>query len=235
MVGHRPGMGDYEGRMSVSRSAADEYAITLELRYADGTNASGKGSAIVYSGYEWRGSLDLGNEKISQVLALSEDGQELSGRWFLTDSDVLGADVHAVRDGGSPRILAVEPPFLKSGEQTEVAIHGVGLDGDVSLGDGVEIERRAATPDTVRVLARAKQGAAVGARAVTVGKAEAQGLVRGLRQGRLGADRAAVRDRARRRRGRYDGRRYRRSSTRSPISMAPTASRARATTFVSAR
>jgi quinohemoprotein amine dehydrogenase len=176
VVGHRPGMGDYEGRMSVSRSAADEYAITLELRYADGTHASGKGSAIVYSGYEWRGSLDLGNEKISQVLALSEDGQELSGRWFLTDNDVLGADVRGVRDGGSPRILSVEPPFLKSGGETEVAIHGVGLDGDVSLGDGVEIERRAASSDTVRVLARAKRGAAVGARAVKVGKTEAQGL-----------------------------------------------------------
>ncbi len=92
--------------MSVARSAPDEYAITLDFRYADGTKASGKGSAIIYTGYEWRGSLDLGNEKISQVLALSEDGQELSGRWFVTDSDVLGADLHAVRDGGAPRILA---------------------------------------------------------------------------------------------------------------------------------
>jgi len=119
VVGHRPGMGDYEGRMSVVRSAADEYAVTLDLRYADGTKASGKGTAVIYTGYEWRGSLDLGNEKTSQVLALSEDGQELSGRWFLTDSDVLGADMYAVRDGGPPRILAVEPPFLKSGAETE--------------------------------------------------------------------------------------------------------------------
>jgi quinohemoprotein amine dehydrogenase len=176
VVGHRPGVGAYEGRMSVSRSAPDEYAITLDLRYADGTPAAGKGSAIVYTGYEWRGTLDLGAEKISQVLALSEDGQELSGRWFVTDSDVLGADVRAVRDGGPPRILAVEPPFLRGGGQAEVAIHGVGLEGDVSLGDGVEIERREAASDTVRVLARAKQGAVGGARMVTVGKTEAQGL-----------------------------------------------------------
>ncbi|MET0154344.1 MAG: quinohemoprotein amine dehydrogenase subunit alpha [Candidatus Binatia bacterium] len=176
VVGRRPGAGAYEGRMSVSRSAADEYAITLDLRYADGTRAAGKGSAIVYTGYEWRGILDLGKEKISQVLALSEDGQELSGRWFVTDSDVLGADVRSVRDGGAPRILAVEPPFLRGGAQTEVAIHGVGLEGDVSFGDGVEIERREATSDTVRIFARAKQGAAVGARAVKVGKTEAQGL-----------------------------------------------------------
>jgi quinohemoprotein amine dehydrogenase len=176
IVGYRPGMGSYEGRMSVSRSAPDEYAVTVELRYADGTQATGKGTAVVYTGYEWRGNLDLGSEKISQVLALSEDGQELAGRWFLTDSDVLGAELRGVREGGSPRVLAVEPPFLKSGGSTEVAIHGVGLDADVSLGDGVEVEPRAATPDTVRVLARTKQGAAVGARAVKVGKAEALGL-----------------------------------------------------------
>jgi hypothetical protein len=56
--------------------------------------------------------------------------------------------------------------------ETEVAIHGVGLDGDVSLGDGIEIERRAATPDTVwRSRARSRL-AAVGARAVKVGKTE---------------------------------------------------------------
>ena len=179
VVGHRPGKGDYEGRMSISRTAADAYAVALDLRYADGAEASGKGTAVVYTGYEWRGSIDLAGEKISQVLALSEDGQELSGRWFLTDSDVLGADLRAVRDGGEPRvsrILAVEPSFLRSGEQTEVAIHGVGLDGDVSLGDGVEVERRQATLDTVRVLARAKHGAAVGVREVTVGKAQAGDL-----------------------------------------------------------
>lgn len=176
VVGRRPGMGGYEGRMSVARSAADEYAITLDLRYADGTKTSGKGTAVVYTGYEWRGSLGLGSEKVSQVLALSEDGRELTGRWFLTNNDVLGADLRAVREGGSPRILAVEPPFLKSGEQTEVAIHGVGLDGEPSLGDGVEIERREATPDTVRVLARAKRGASAGERPVAVGKAEARDL-----------------------------------------------------------
>lgn len=176
VVGHRAGSGNYEGRMSVRRSAVDEYAVTLELRYADGAKASGQGSAIVYTGYEWRASVDLANEKVSQVLALSEDGQELSGRWFLADSDSLGAELRAVRDGGEPRILAVEPSYLRSGERTEVTIHGIGLSGDVSLGDGVEIESREATPDTVRVLAHAARGAAAGEREVRVGKAHARAL-----------------------------------------------------------
>jgi quinohemoprotein amine dehydrogenase len=176
VVGHRPGRGDYEGRMSVTRSAADEYAVSLEVRYADGSKASGKGSAIVFTGYEWRGSLELGGENVSEVLALSEDGKEFSGRWFLVDSDSLGADLRAVREGGEPRILAVEPSSLRSGEKTEVSIHGVGLTGDVSLGDGVDIERREATADTVRVLARATRGATTGEREVAVGKTRASGL-----------------------------------------------------------
>jgi quinohemoprotein amine dehydrogenase len=176
VVGHRPGKGDYEGRMSVTRSAPDEYAVELEVRYADGTKVSGKGSAVVYTGYEWRGSLELGGESVSEVLALSEDGNELSGRWFLVDNDSLGADLRAVREGGEPRILAVEPSFLRRGAETEVSVYGVGLAGDVSLGDGVEIERREATPDTVRVLARATRGAAAGQREVAVGKAHARGL-----------------------------------------------------------
>jgi quinohemoprotein amine dehydrogenase len=176
VVGHRPGKGAYEGRMTVTRSAADEYATALEVRYADGSTASGKGNAVVYTGYEWRGSLELGRENVSEVLALSEGGNELSGRWFLTESDSLGADLHAVREGGEPRILAVEPSFLRSGQQTEVTIHGVGLAGDVSLGDGVEIERRDATADTVRVLARARRGVAAGQRDVTVGNVHARGL-----------------------------------------------------------
>jgi quinohemoprotein amine dehydrogenase len=176
LVGRRPGKGSYEGHMAVTRSGPDEYAVALEIRYADGKKVSGKGSAVVYTGYEWRGSLKLGGEEVSQVLALSEDGKELSGRWFLVESDSLGADLRAVRETGEPQILAVEPSFLRSGEQTEVSIHGVGLDGDVSLGEGVEIERREATADTVRVLARAGQGAALGQREVTVGKTKASGL-----------------------------------------------------------
>jgi quinohemoprotein amine dehydrogenase len=80
VVGHRPGKGDYEGRMSVTRSAADEYAFSLEVRYADGTKASGNGSAIVYTGYEWRGPQPE-MERVAGVGAF-EDGKELSGRSF---------------------------------------------------------------------------------------------------------------------------------------------------------
>ena len=182
VVGHRPGAGDYQGRMSITRSAPDEYAVTMEVVYDGGKKASGQGRAVVYTGFEWRASLDLGGESIAQVLALSEDGHELAGRWFLVDSDTLGADLHAVRDGGAPRILSVEPPYLRAGEKREIAIHGVGLDGDVNLGEGVEVVRREATADTVRVVAHAPPGAAAGSREVAIGAARAAGLFTIYRQ-----------------------------------------------------
>lgn len=174
VVGHRPGHGAYQGRMSVTRTAPDEYAVALEIAYAGGKKVSGEGKANVYTGYEWRASVDLGGESVAQVLALSEDGQELSGRWFLADSDSLGADLRAVR-GGESRILAVDPPYLRAGERSEVAIHGVGLSGEVSLGDGVEIAAREAGADTVRVLARAASKTDAGEREVAVGGARASG------------------------------------------------------------
>jgi quinohemoprotein amine dehydrogenase len=177
VVGHRPGQGSYEGRAEIARTGEDEYSVKMELRYEAGKTASGEGSAIVYTGYEWRASLGLGGEEVQQVLALSEDGQELTGRWFPRDGDSLAADLRAVRMGVSTsQVLSVEPPYLKAGSEAEVSIYGVGLEGEVDLGSGVEVVSRKATPEAVVVLARAGKDAESGGRQVKVGTAEASGL-----------------------------------------------------------
>jgi quinohemoprotein amine dehydrogenase len=177
VVGRQPGKGAYEGRMAVTRGSGDEYTVATELRYAGGEKAAGSGKAIVYTGYEWRASLEQGGESVSQVLALSEAGDELVGRWFFTGRDSIGGDMRAVRQVKSdPRILSVEPSYVRAGQRTEVAIHGVGLAGDVSLGPGITIEPRDATPDTVRVVARVAADAAAGTREVAVGAARVPAL-----------------------------------------------------------
>jgi quinohemoprotein amine dehydrogenase len=177
VVGHRPGQGGYEGQAEIARTGEDEYSVKMELRYGGGKAASGEGTAIVYTGYEWRASLDLGGEKVQQVLALSEDGDELTGLWFPLDSDSLGADLRAVRMGVSPpHVLSVEPSYLKAGSEAEVSIYGIGLEGEVNLGNGVEVVSRQATPQAVVVLARAGKDAEPGGREVTVGTAKASGL-----------------------------------------------------------
>jgi quinohemoprotein amine dehydrogenase len=178
VVGHRAGKSAYQGRMTVTRASGDEYTVATDLHYAGGEKVSGSGKAIVYTGYEWRASLDQGGESIAHVLALSEDGGELAGRWFLTGSDSLGADMRAVRAaGGDARILSVEPSYLRAGERTEVAIHGFGLAGDVNLGPGITVEPREATADSVRVVARVAANAEPGTREVAVGPAASAGLL----------------------------------------------------------
>jgi quinohemoprotein amine dehydrogenase len=177
VVGYRPGEGGYEGRADIARTGEDEYKVKMELRYRGGKTTAGEGNAFVYTGYEWRASLDLGAERVAQVFALSEDGRELTGRWFRPDNDSLGAELRAVRmDAGTPRVLSMEPSSLKAGSETEVSIHGIGLEGDVDLGDGIEVVSRKATPETVVVLARARKDAESGAREVKVGSAKASGL-----------------------------------------------------------
>ncbi|MDH3593918.1 MAG: quinohemoprotein amine dehydrogenase subunit alpha [Rhodospirillales bacterium] len=177
VAGRRPGKGAYHGIAAITASGEDRYRVALDLTYADGGTASGSGNAIVYTGYEWRARLNLDGESVLQVFTLSEDGRELSGRWFLEDLDSVGGNLRAVRMGPAATILAVEPAYLRGGTFGRIAIHGVGLDGEVDLGEGVEVTSTVSrSSETVVVEARATAGARPGARGVRVGGADAGGL-----------------------------------------------------------
>lgn len=184
LAGHQPGAGDYEGTATVEGTGTDTYSIELEATSDDGSTFAGSGSANVYTGYEWRGSLAVarepgvvGAENIRQVYAASKDGNSMSGRWFLAEFDERGGTSHWVKvRPGHAEILAVHPAYLKAGQTAHIAVHGTGLSGGVSLGDGVEILATVEeSPGTVEVVARAAAGAASGARDVAVGGATASG------------------------------------------------------------
>ena len=180
VVGHRPGTGRYTGSAAIIATGADRYSIQLNLTYTDGQTVSGEGSGILYTGYEWRARIQLGDESILQVLALSEDGQEINGRWFLADNDALGADIRMVRMGGdNSTILSVEPPFIKAGETVNLIIHGLNInEGEIKLGGGIEVTQVLHQgPTAIAVQATAEANAANGARTVQVGEAEGEDLL----------------------------------------------------------
>lgn len=179
VVGRRPGLGAYEGTLEIEGKGGDRYGVKMAIRPASGEALAGTGEAIVYTGYEWRASVKLGKEETRQVFALSEDGESLVGRWYVLETDSLGGDLHAERVAEKKsRVLAIDPPHLKTGAEAEVRVHGVGLDGKPDLGAGVEVvETRSATPETVTVLARAKGDAHPGLREVRVGDASAKDLL----------------------------------------------------------
>lgn len=180
VVGQRPGKGRYTGTLSLSRDGSDSYNAQMELVYADGSTVSGSGKGMIYTGYEWRGRLNLDGTDTMQVFALSEDGNTLSGRWFLADDDALGGQLKALRSDADSTVLAVEPPYLHSGATATLTLHGVGLpaEGDITLGDGVEVVSVSSrSPEQIVVEVKAADTATSGSRSVKIGDLAGANLV----------------------------------------------------------
>lgn len=171
VAGHMPGRGSFSGTMTVGAAQGkDAYGLQFSGRWQDGAAMAGQGQAIVYTGYEWRGSLELDGVSMQQVFAL-QDG-ELQGRMFMRDQDEVGADVVAMLEtAGASRILAVQPGYLKAGEEDELRIVGVGLDGELSLPSGLALLETISRSST-EVVARVRADAAAhGLYALGVGAA----------------------------------------------------------------
>lgn len=171
MSGHMSGRGGFSGVMKVAAGKGqDRYALAFEGRWDDGRPMTGKGQALIYTGYEWRGDLVVDGTPMRQVFAV-EDGM-MRGRMFLRDQDEVGADVvGSLQQAGNGRVLAVHPAYLKAGETAELRIVGSGLQGEVMLPQGVrvlETVKRSAAELVLRVQADA---AVRGVHAVTVGQA----------------------------------------------------------------
>jgi len=140
VVGNRPGKGAFQGVAVLSGKGGDTYGVKMFLFYADGSKANGEGDAILYTGYEWRASVKIEGDDTHQVMAVSDGGGEMSVRWFLADPDSIGGEIQLARSDGAARVMAVFPPYLKVGEKATLAIHGVGLGGDINLGEGVTVD-----------------------------------------------------------------------------------------------
>jgi quinohemoprotein amine dehydrogenase len=184
VVGHNPFRGPWHGTAELSGDGEDRYAVALEFHYADGTVRRGEAQGVLYTGYEWRSRSVWEDGEVSlEVFALAEDGQRIEGRAFLEEMDSLGARVTAVREDAPAEVLLVEPSHLRVGESAEIAIHGVGLEGEVELGEGVTVEEvLSQDAGTVVVRASAAADAEDGAREVRAGEAAGEGLFTVYRQ-----------------------------------------------------
>ncbi|MBB1487366.1 quinohemoprotein amine dehydrogenase subunit alpha [Oceanospirillum sp. D5] len=176
-AGQMPGKGDVHGQMQITSAGNDEYQVRITGQYADGSPLKGKGSAIVYTGYEWRANLTfegVGQEKIKmrQVFAASKEGDQLTGRMFAAVHDEMGMDFSAVRQQSQPDLIAVQPAYIKAGTRQTITLVGNNLGTDVSLGEGVSVEKVVLRDANKLVLqVRAAKDSEPGARQVTVGQA----------------------------------------------------------------
>ena len=138
--------GEYYGTASIRRVGWQRYRARYALHYLNGAGLSGGSDALVYTGFEWRGTGTLGGRAVHEVYFASADGRRISGRWFWADHSELGGHWVAQRAGGAARVLAVLPRALKVGTRQRVIVLGRGLSGKVDLGPGtsVRVGRRAA-------------------------------------------------------------------------------------------
>jgi len=167
--GHMPGKGDLAGMMKVVGAGNDQFKVTVKGSYADGSPFNGEGGAVLYNGYEWRGSVTIDGVPMRQVFSALKG--EMRGRMFDKAHDERGLDFVAAKKG-TARVLSVQPGYVKAGDETILNIIGSSLQGAPSLGDGVEVVSVVAqTPERMAVKVKAAAGAAAGVREVSVGSA----------------------------------------------------------------
>ena len=173
VIGYMPGRGDFSGVMVTGAQDGDRYSVEFSGQFVDGESLSGSGSAIVYTGYDWRATLQLGDVKYRQVMASSEDGAELTGRMFQREHNEWGLRMRAVRETGKSEVLAVQPGIIRAGSEGLMTVVGINLDGAVDLGPGLKVVEEVSRGAGNILLRVAADGAApVGERAVQVGQSE---------------------------------------------------------------
>lgn len=171
IAGQRPGIGPYGGTMTVKKTGADAYSVAYALTTGDGKPLQGAGNAIVYTGYEWRGTVKLGDADVNEVFAVAKDGKSMTGRWF-QDVREIGGNVTAVRDDGAA-VLGLSRSAVKAGETVRMSVWGAGLGASLDLGKGVTAKVVTKAADHLVVDVTAAADAAPGARDVVSGKARA--------------------------------------------------------------
>ena len=170
IIGNMPGRGGFAGYLEAEETAKDRYTVKFRGEFDSGDPLQGTGDAIVYTGYEWRASLTLGDAEFRQVLAGNADGATMQGRMYLLDHEETGMDLTATRIAGS-RLLAVVPNRIRAGTSARLRLLGFGLEGEITAGAGLKIlsivERGA---DGAILEIQADADAAPGVRAIKVGQ-----------------------------------------------------------------
>ncbi len=172
VVGRVPGGKDFYGTARIDRDTGSDYRAHYQLTDVAGIAFEGDSKAIVYTGYEWRGSAEVGDRSLREVYAVAEDGNRIEGRWFDPDHAEEGGDWVAVREDGAPQIVAVLPRALRAGTTGSVTIVGTGLGlganpGLVSFGAGTVTSNVQGDAHAIRAQVKVAAEAAPGLRAVS--------------------------------------------------------------------
>lgn len=141
LSGHMPGKGYFSAAMTVEQYKKDYYSLNIDGSYANGEAIKGSGKSVVYTGYEWRGSINFGELKLRQTLAASADGQKLTGRFYQKGQELIGTQITAIKDTTQTQLLSVFPSHIKKGETKTLTITGSGLNSPLILPSNIVINK----------------------------------------------------------------------------------------------
>ena len=182
LVGSERGQGPVYGEVVVEASPAAPDELETRARYtypAREVDVIRTGQALVYTGYQWRGrSTSPEHFSAREVMFVSRDRDEMTGRWFTGAYDERGIDVTLRRVGPEPLITGVYPPAVPvTAGETTLRLFGAnlpaGLDAaSIDLGAGLTVtgvSDRSSTAATLQVTV--SPDARVGRRDIFIGRA----------------------------------------------------------------
>jgi quinohemoprotein amine dehydrogenase len=185
VVGHAPGGHDFQGTANIERDVAGGYRATYQLTDSADAALQGESKAVVYTGYEWRGSGQIGGRALREIYTVGPSGNKIAGRWFDPDHAEDGGEWLAFRDNGKARMIGMQPHALRTGTITDVVIIGTGLDkqpGPLSLGEGALVLSERRDAHSIRAKVKIAADAQPGSRNASVGSVGALGLLAIYRQ-----------------------------------------------------
>ena len=114
--GHEPGKGPIYGTMVISVDPSDANAFETSSSYVyaeSGEQIQRTGQTTVYTGYQWRGRSNPGNDnELREVMFVERDQQQIWGRWFRGDYDEIGPNISLRRAVGST-VASQSNPWMR--------------------------------------------------------------------------------------------------------------------------
>jgi quinohemoprotein amine dehydrogenase len=158
--------------IAANPSNPDDFTTRTSYTYAEtGARVTQAGAAIVYTGYQWRGRSNPGDDsELREVMLVERDQRTMSGRWFRGAYDELGPDVTLTRVGSEPMLTAVFPRALARGAATDVTVFGANIPSNaggaaaLDFGRGITVERVSGSGATATLRLRVADDAPLGGR-----------------------------------------------------------------------
>ncbi len=155
VAAYKSGDSPYYGEVTVD-ATANPNLFTTHTRLTAAKNGlltTREGQMTIYGGYAWRGrsedphaSNDPASAKaVREVMMLSRDQAEASGRWIWGEYQEFGLDVKMYRATPGIKILGLDTPSIAVSSTPTVQIFGAGFPAtvtaaDLNFGPGVSVQ-----------------------------------------------------------------------------------------------